>query len=139
MAKKDIKTDYRRDEFFDKVPLISCKDQMKLYFDNKFGAIDIDIDTEEIKETIVNTIDSSLDSTLNSTLNTTLNSTLDNKLNKVHKHIEDAKEHLCCDVFCAKNDIKKHIDNKIDTINFEEQFSNLNEQVTEILSRLDNN
>lgn len=135
MAKKDIKTDYRRDEFFDKVPLISCKDQMKLYFDNKFGAIDIDIDTEEIKETIVNTIDSTLDSTLNSTLN----STLDNKLNKVHKHIEDAKEHLCCDVFCAKNDIKKHIDNKIDTINFEEQFSNLNEQVTEILNKLDNN
>ena len=130
MAKKDIKTDYRRDEFFDKVPLISCKDQMKLYLDNKFGAIDVDIDTEEIKETIVNTIDSSLDSTLNSTL--------DNKLNKVHKHIEDAKEHLCCDVFCAKNDIKKHIDNKIDTINFEEQFSNLNEQVTEILNKLDN-
>lgn len=131
MAKKDIKTDYRRDEFFDKVPLISCKDQMKSYFDNKFGAIDIDIDTEEIKETIVNTIDSTLDSTLNSTL--------DNKLNKVHHHIEDAKEHLCCDVFCAKNDIKKHIDNKIDTINFEEQFSNLNEQVTEILNKLDNN
>ena len=130
MRKKDIKTDYRRDEFFDKVPLISCKDQMKLYFDNKFGAIDIDIDTEEIKETIVNTIDSSLDSTLNSTL--------DNKLNKVHKHIEDAKEHLCCDVYCAKNDIKNHIDHKIDTINFEEQFSNLNEQVTEILNKLDN-
>ena len=124
MAKKDIKTDYRRDEFFDKVPLISCKDQMKLYFDNKFGAIDIDIDSEEIKETIVNTIDSSLDSSL------------DSKLNKVHKHIEDAKEHLCCDVYCAKNDIKNHIDHKIDTINFEEQFSNLNEQVTEILNKL---
>ena len=131
MRKKDIKTDYRCYKFFDKVPLISCKDQMKSYFDNKFGAIDIDIDTEEIKETIVNTIDSSL--------NSTLDSTLDSKLNKVHKHIEDAKEHLCCDVFCAKNDIKKHIDNKIDTINFEEQFSNLNEQVTEILNRLDNN
>ena len=127
MRKKDIKTDYRCDKFCDKVPLISCKDQMKLYFDNKFGAIDIDIDSEEIKETIVNTIDSSLDSSL------------DSKLNKVHKHIEDAKEHLCCDVYCAKNDIKKHIDNKIDTINFEEQFSNLNEQVTEILNRLDNN
>ena len=126
MRKKDIKTDYRRYKFFDKVPLISCKDQMKSYFDNKFGAIDIDIDTEEIKETIVNTIDSSLDSSL------------DSKLNKVHKHIEDAKEHLCCDVYCAKNDIKNHIDHKIDTINFEEQFSNLNEQVTEILNKLDN-
>ena len=126
MRKKDIKTDYRCDKFCDKVPLISCKDQMKLYFDNKFGAIDIDIDSEEIKETIVNTIDSSLDSSL------------DSKLNKVHKHIEDAKEHLCGDVYCAKNDIKKHIDNKIDTINFEEQFSNLNEQVTEILNKLDN-
>ena len=127
MRKKDIKTDYRCYKFFDKVPLISCKDQMKSYFDNKFGAIDIDIDSEEIKETIVNTIDSSLDSSL------------DSKLNKVHKHIEDAKEHLCCDVYCAKNDIKNHIDHKIDTINFEEQFSNLNEQVTEILNRLDNN
>ena len=127
MRKKDIKTDYRCDKFCDKVPLISCKDQMKLYFDNKFGAIDIDIDSEEIKETIVNTIDSSLDSSL------------DSKLNKVHKHIEDAKEHLCCDVYCAKNDIKNHIDHKIDTINFEEQFSNLNEQVTEILNKLDNN
>ena len=124
MRKKDIKTDYRCDKFCDKVPLISCKDQMKLYFDNKFGAIDIDIDSEEIKETIVNTIDSSLDSSL------------DSKLNKVHKHIEDAKEHLCCDVYCAKNDIKNHIDHKIDTINFEEQFSNLNEQVTEILNKL---
>ncbi len=126
MRKKDIRTDYRRDKFCDNVPLISCKDQMKLYFDNKFGAIDIDIDSEEIKETIVNTIDSSLDSSL------------DSKLNKVHKHIEDAKEHLCCDVYCAKNDIKNHIDHKIDTINFEEQFSNLNEQVTEILNKLDN-
>ena len=131
MAKKDIKTDYRRDKFFDNVPLISCKDQMISYLEGKFGSIDIDIDSDEIKETIVNTIDSTLDSTLNSTL--------DNKLNKVHQHIEDAKEHLCCDVYCAKNDIKKHIDNKIDTINFEEQFSNLNEQVTEILNRLDNN
>ena len=126
MAKKDIKTDYRRDEFFDKVPLISCKDQMISYLEGKFGSIDIDIDSDEIKETIVNTIDS------------TLNSTLDSKLDKVHKHIEDAKEHLCCDVFCAKNDIKKHIDKKIDPINFEEQFSNLNEQVTEILNKLDN-
>ena len=127
MAKKDIKTDYRRDKFFDNVPLISCKDQMISYLEGKFGSIDIDIDSDEIKETIVNTIDS------------TLNSILDSKLDKVHKHIDDAKEHLCCDVYCAKNDIKKHIDNKIDTINFEEQFSNLNEQVTEILNRLDNN
>ena len=131
MAKKDIKTDYRRDKFFDNVPLISCKDQMISYLEGKFGSIDIDIDSDEIKETIVNTIDS--------TLNSTLDSTLDNKLDQVHKHIDDAKEHLCCDVCCAKNEIKKHIDNKIDPINFEEQFSNLNEQVTEILNRLDNN
>ena len=131
MFEKRTSFNFRCYKFFDKVPLISCKDQMKLYFDNKFGAIDIDIDTEEIKETIVNTINSSIDSSLDSSL--------DCKLNKVHKHIEDAKEHLCCDLCCAKNEIKKHIDNKIDPINFEEQFSNLNEQVTEILNRLDNN
>lgn len=118
MKQKDIRTEYRRYKFFDKVPLISCKDQMKEYFDSKFG--NISVDTNEVKEVIENTLDKGLDC----------------KLNKVHKHIEDAKEHLCCDICCSKNDIKKHIDDKIDPIHFQEQFSNLNEQVDLILQKI---
>ena len=160
MRKKDIKTDYRRYKFFDKVPLISCKEQMISYFNGKFDSIDIDPD--EIKQTIINTIDDSLDDKVNE-IHTHIDTTKDdisNEINsseeridthidevkdnisneitsseeKIQNYIDEAKEHLCCDICCAKNDIKKHIDDKIDPINFEEKFLNLNEQVAEILS-----
>lgn len=172
MAKKDIKTDYRRYKFFDKVPLISCKDQMVSYFDSKFDSIDID--TDEIKQTIINTIDDSLEDKV-SEIHTHIDTAKDdisNEINsseekidahidevkdnisevkdnisneisssekKIQNYIDEAKDHLCCDICCAKNEIKKHIDDKIDPINFEEKFLNLNEQVTEILNKLDNN
>ena len=143
MRKKDIKTDYRRYKFFDKVPLISCKEQMISYFNGKFDSIDIDPD--EIKQTIINTIDDSLDDKVNE-IHTHIDTTKDDISNEINSseeridtHIDEAKEHLCCDICCAKNDIKKHIDDKIDPINFEEKFLNLNEQVAEILSKLDNN
>ena len=122
MRKRDIRMDYRGWKFRDKVPLIPRDQQWKMYFDGKFGEIDVDvdIDTNEIKETIENT----------------LNEGLDSKLCKVHKHIEEAKDHLCCDICCAKNDVKKHIDKKFDDINFEEKFSNLNEQAQLIIEKL---
>lgn len=114
--------DYRGWKFRDKVPLIPRDQIWKAYFDAKFGGINVDIDENEIKETIENT----------------LNSGLDCKLCKVHKHIEEAKEHLCCDICHAKKDIKQHIDEKFEEINFEEQFSNLNEQAETIIQKLNN-
>ena len=118
----NIRQDYRGWKFWDKVPLIPRDQQWKAYFESKFGGIDVDVDIDmnEIKETIEDT----------------LNSSLDCKLCNVHKHIEEAKQHLCCDVCCAKNDIKQHIDNKFDEANFEEQFSNLNEQIETIIQKL---
>lgn len=68
----------------------------------------------------------------------TNNEGLKEEIKGIHHHIEDAKDHLCCDICCAKTDIKKHIDNKFDEINFEEQFSNLNEQAEAILEKLNN-
>lgn len=122
MRKRDIRMDYRGWKFRDKVPLIPRDQQWKSYFDAKFGGIDVDvdIDTNEIKETIENA----------------LNSSLDSKLCHVHKHIEDAKEHLCCDICCARKDIKEHINSKFEEINFEEKFSNLNEQAETIIQKL---
>lgn len=111
--------DYRGWKFWDKVSLIPKDQQWKYYFDGKFGSIDVD--SEEIKETIENTLDCSLDC----------------KFHRVHEHIEEAKNHLCCDICCSRNDIKKHIDKKFDDINFEEEFSNLNEQVETIINKLD--
>lgn len=127
----NIKTNYRGWKFWDKVPLITKDKQWKSYFDEKFDNIkvdvdvDVDFDPEEIKEAVVDTINENLE-----------NLSLDDKFERVHTHIEESKQHLCCDICCAKNDIKQHIDNKIDPINFEEKFSNLNEQAELILQKL---
>lgn len=126
MRKRDIRMDYRGWKFRDKVPLIPRDRIWKQYFDSKFADIDVDIDTDKITEIIENTIE------------TTLNGELNEHMCRVHKHIEDAKDHLCCDICCAKKDVKQHIDNIFDEINFEEQFSNLNDQVQVIINKLDN-
>ena len=128
---KNIRTDYRGWKFWDKVPLITRDKMFKAYLDGKFDNIDVDVnvdvdvDTADIKETITETINENLE-----------NLGLDNKFCKVHQHIEEAKDHLCCDICHAKKDIKKHIDDKLDPINFEEQFSNLNEQAQTIIEKL---
>ena len=136
--KRDIKSDYRGWRFRDKVNLIPRDQQWKSYFDEKFANIDIDIDCDfdfdpnEIIQPIENVIEVNVQNGVE-----TINNNIDEKLCKVHKHIEDAKDHLCCDICCAKNDIKNHIDEKIEPILlFEEDFSNLNEQVQTIIDKL---
>ena len=129
MRKRDIRQEYRRWKFWDKVPLITKDQQWKRYFDNKFDSIDVDVDvdvdTEPIKEVVETTIENVLEGAFTT------------ELNKVHKHIEDAKDHLCCDICCAKNNVKKHMDDIFQSINFEEKFSNLNEQAQTIINKLD--
>lgn len=120
-----VSSEYRGYRFFDKVPLVTRDDQWKGYFDGKFDDISVDIDTDEVKEVIETTINNSMD-------------TVNCKIDNVNAHVEEAKQHLCCDICCAKNEIKCHIDHKIDPIHFEEQFSNLNDQVQTIITKLDN-
>lgn len=128
--------DYRGWKFRDKVPLIPRDQQWKHYFDSKFDAIDVDVTVDIDTDEIINAIGDKIDETFDG-FDDILNTTLDTKLVDVHKHIEDAKSHLCCDICCAKNDIKTHIDNKFNAVNFEEQFSNLNEQAERIIQKLD--
>ncbi len=122
MAERDIKGEYRGWRYQDDIPLITKDKQWADYFDAKFAGIDIDvdIDTDEIKEVIEDTI----------------NENFEGKFDGIYERIDHAENHLCCDICCAKNKIIKHIDDKIDPINFEEKFSNLNEQVEEILQKL---
>jgi outer membrane protein assembly factor BamA len=167
----DRKDDYRRYSFYDDTNLIPRELQWKYYFDSKFA--DIDIDTEEIKETVEVTINEGLDNKFPeihehidsakeeiaediSTSETNIISKIDEikidvpeiienitevineaKTN-INENIEDAEHTISCQICCAKNEIIEHIDNKFEEANFEENFSNLNEQVTEILNKLDN-
>ncbi len=161
----DKRADYRPWEFADNVQLIPREVQWKAYFDKKFGDIDVDIDMDEFKgiveevvetniepvninieeakteinnnitdskEEIITHIDEVKEDVKEGVINE-INASEENIVNK----IEDAKEHLCCDICCSKNEIINHIDSKIDAVNFEEEFSNLNEQVAEILRKLD--
>ena len=116
------KTHYRGWLFRDDVPLIPRDYQWMGFLEEKIDGIgvnvDVDIDVDEIKQAVEDTI----------------NENLGDKFCKVHHHIEEAKEHLCCDICCARKDIKKHIDNKMDY--FDEQFSNLNEQAETIIGLL---
>lgn len=121
---------YRRYGFRSNVPLISTRDQWMSYFDDRFENIDTTCECEcncdggcgcdDIKEAITEAI----------------NENLDEKFCHVHHHIEDAKEQISCKVCCAKKAIIKHIDDTVETINFAQNFSDLNEQVQEILEKL---
>ena len=115
MTRRDVKSDYRGWRFRDKVPLIPRDQQWFSYFDTKFA--NINVDSNEIKQTI--------------------KCTLEGELCHVHQHIDEAKCHLCCKINSAKNCINQHIDEKIEPIvHFEENFSDLNEQVQQILDKL---
>lgn len=135
--------DYRRYCFFDRVPLISCKDQIRSYLENKFASINID--TDEIKDVIETTIENIMETDFGNNFQEVhrhideAKDDVNSNFQNLNNHIEEAKDHLCCDICCAKNDIKRYIDDKIDPINFQEQFSNLNEQVVRILNKIDNN
>jgi hypothetical protein len=140
MKKSDIRIKYRTYGYRGNVPFIPFQQQFdkkwKAYFDGKFGNVDekidnidvnvqVDVDTEGIKQTIVETLAEQFEG---------LN--FDEKFEAVHTHINEVKQHLCCDICCAKTDIKKHIDEKFEAVNFERKFSDLNDQVNEILARL---
>lgn len=143
MIDRNKMIDYRRYCFFDRVPLISCKDQIRSYLENKFASINID--TDEIKDVIETTIENIMETDFGNNFQEVhrhideAKDDVNSNFQSLNDHIEEAKDHLCCDICCAKNDIKRYIDDKIDPINFQEQFSNLNEQVVRILNKIDNN
>ncbi len=101
------------------------------YLDKKFA--NIGVDENKIKEVIENSVESSLGN-------------IDCKFCAVHKHIEKSKDEIIeaqgsscnCngvtkkDITDAIEKINSHVDEKFDEIDFMKQFSDLNEQITQI-------
>lgn len=101
------------------------------YLDKKFS--NISIDKNEIKETIESSVHDSL-------------SNIDCKFCSVHNHIEKAKDEIissetggCTCNLATKEDIANavaqintHTDEKFDEIDFDRQFSDLNQQIANL-------
>ena len=91
----------------------------------------MDIDINEINENVSNTI--------TDTFNDTISPKIDEvecRIDEIDEHIEQAKQHLCCDISCAKTQVVNVINEKNEEV--QEAFSDLNEQVAEILAQLQN-
>ena len=119
---RDMGIIHRVYNYDDDVPLISRFDMLLAKVGCKCGDAGAGkgVDIKEIKTTIKEA----------------LNENLDEKFKEVHTHLDKAKEHICCDICCATSNTNKHIDRKFKEANFEEKFSDLNEQVKEIINKL---
>lgn len=149
MKLRDIREYYPSWNFCDKVPLVNKDEQWVSYFEEKFGNIDVDIDYDKFKEIVdtsvsenIQEVDEHIDNSkeeIIEKINTTsedVKESLNTNIDSVKEQVSETEKELACKICCAKNDINKHIDEKIDPIQFEEKFSNLNEQVGEILKKL---
>lgn len=133
--------EYKEYGFNDKVPLIDKCSQMYNYFESKFNGIG-SVDTQLIETTIENTIDNSMNE-------------VNCKLCGINRHIEDAKQEIieevhnidietpCMCNIATKDDIRKavedintHTDEKFKEIDFEKEFGDLNQQVLEIINKI---
>jgi hypothetical protein len=131
-----LHTDLREYGYMDDTSLSSRCDQIKEYLDEKMGS------TSKITDTIKETITDSM-------------STYDEKFCCTNCHIERAKKEIinkidnqgsgsgCCCKLATKEDVKnaieeinEHTDSKFDEMNFNQQFSDLNQQVREIKNKL---
>ena len=124
--KRDIKSDYRGWRFRDKVNLIPKDQQWMEYFDTKFNDIDIDVDFDFDPNEIIQPIENAIEVNVQNAVEV-INNNTNEKSTCINEHIESAKEHLCCDICCARQDIKHHID---------EKFDDLNEQVQTIINKI---
>lgn len=136
---ENISTEYRKYKFCDNVPLIPKENQWKEYLDSKFDDIDIDIDidTDDMSEKI-EIISKHIDEVKKEVTEIVSNQTdvINKAKESVEYKIDTAKDNINCNICCTAKGIKKHIVNKIDSFKFEEKFSNLNDQVSEIINKL---
>lgn len=120
------KQNYKRYDYNSDVGIVTRDEQIKEYLDKKFSSIDVDVnvDMSGVEEKIEK---------------------LEHGLGKTNCHIECAKNEIinnssCCspcqtntitkdDITNAINEINSHTDDKFNEIDFEKQFSDLNEQI----------
>ena len=128
-----MKQDYKRYNYRDNVGLVTGLEQFEDYLNGKLS--NITVDTDIIEESVKKGMDDSI-------------SKIEDGLDKVNENIENAKNeiienenchHPCIcnlatkqDIQCAVRTINNHTDEKFDSIDFQKQFSDLNEQIKEL-------
>lgn len=128
------KQNYKRYDYNSDVGIVTRDEQIKEYLDKKFSSIDVDVNVDM----------SGVEDKIESSTQTTIEK-LEHGLGKTNCHIERAKNEIinnssCCspcqtntitkdDITNAINEINSHTDDKFNEIDFEKQFSDLNEQI----------
>lgn len=139
------KQNYKRYDYNSDVGIVTRDEQIKEYLDKKFSSIDVDVnvDMSSVEEKIEKSSQDTIDKIESSTQSTI--EKLEHGLGKTNCHIERAKNEIinnssCCnpcqtntitkdDITNAINEINSHTDDKFNEIDFEKQFSDLNEQI----------
>lgn len=152
-----MKHNYKVYNYCEDNKLITRTEQIKNHIDEKFKHLDIDIDDDVIKDTIKDSIDNAIGESFQDTIENNIKETITESLGCVDKHLH----HINCHIECAKNtivdkieehnhclfnvatkdDIEKavdlvntHTNRKFKEIDFEKKFSDLNEQIKELVN-----
>lgn len=138
----DKRNDLRRYGFCEKVPFKSSCENIKEYLDEKLNGIS-GPSQSEIRDTITSSVNSSM-------------SDIKRGLHNIDRHITHAENHIideihihandgccCCGGGMSENDIEtivarvnQHTDEKFEEVDIAKNFSDLNEQVAEIMDKI---
>lgn len=142
MDKVKKANDYKRYGFDDNVPYQSCCERIKDYLDDKFAGVN-GVDQKEIHDTITSSINESM-----SGVNCQLHGIKHDIHCSTHVIVDEIHEHAgggCQQCLVEKiseklddavNRVNAHTDERFDGVNFEQKFSDLNDQVAEILGKV---
>lgn len=153
-----MKKNYKVYNFYEDNTLITRTEQIKSHIDDKFKNVEIDIDDDMIKDTIKDSIENAIGNSFQETIESGIKDTIIESLNGVedgmehiNDHIETAKteiidkldehNHCLCNV-ASKEDIEGAVEQvnaytarKFKEADLETKFSDLNEQIKQLMSQ----
>lgn len=134
--------DYKRYGYDDNVPYKSSCESIKEYLDDKFAGVN-GVDKKEIHDTITESMKESM-SGVNRQLNGIkhdIHCSTHVIVDEIHEHSGGGCGECLVDAITEKLDdavkrVNDHTDKRFDGVNFEQHFSDLNDQVAEILGKM---
>ena len=135
--------DYKMYGYDDAVPFKSKCENMKEYFDEKFAGVN-DVDEATIRNTIHSSVSESMCGVNHQLhgIRHDIHCSTHTIVDEIHAHSGDCGD-CCNERMAAKIDeaverVNAHTDERFNGINFEQKFSDLNDQAEEIIRRLGN-